>query len=441
MPLEIKNKITCTGCGLVCDDISSEVQLNRVYKIYNACLRGNKKYHFSHDKNRLTKARIQDDKGDGNVQHNEVSIDDALIKAAEMLKNASNPLIVGCAHVSNQAQELIIKLSNTINADIGIPDFKVFNKIKKISNEIGQEFFTLGECINNADMLVFWGANPIDSAPKLVVKSVFSRGLYRQSGKEVKKFIVIDDYPSPTMERADIKLLTDDENPEIILKSLIAKLFSNEIVDEEFISFVGYSVDELKDFKVPEKYDDQINDFVEIIKYLEYGVLFLGESLMNDNFLTNNTAFMEKLYKFTKALNKKARLAMLPLFNKFNYLGFYKALQILDININVKDFNDVVNDLDKHDVIIAIGYDFVSKLNDASMAKLKNSKIIVLDYKENFTTDIASITIPVAITGIETGGIVTRTDGIIVKLNPVIDKPSGIKTDEEILSYFIDNIK
>ena len=42
---------------------------------------------------------------------------------------------------------------------------------------------------SNADVFIFWKTDPTHSHPKLVGKLLFTRGLLRSSGKEVKKLI------------------------------------------------------------------------------------------------------------------------------------------------------------------------------------------------------------------------------------------------------------
>ncbi len=55
-------------------------------------------------------------------------------------------------------------------------------------------------------------------------------------------------------------------------------------------------------------------------------------------------------------------------------------------------------------------------------SKLGKIKTIVIDPRMSFTARIADVVIPSAISGIEAGGTMVRSDGVRVKLEPLEEK-------------------
>ena len=63
-----------------------------------------------------------------------------------------------------------------------------------------------------------------------------------------------------------------------------------------------------------------------------------------------------------------------------------------------------------------------------------------MDNKRSATTYIADIVLPSAITGIEVPGTAYRLDQVPIELKTIIDPPSNIPSDEELLTKIIDKL-
>nr|MDO8117079.1 hypothetical protein [Candidatus Sigynarchaeota archaeon] len=154
MPVETRNRVVCTGCAVLCDDIALEMQFDAIQKVHNACLRGNEKLSCSKSKERLTEVHLKE----GGIPR-AVELDVAIKATRDLLHAAKNPLMVGLARTSNEAQELALRLARKYNITVSIPDLHVNEAITKSVIDHGIIYFTLGEAINNADLLIFWGTN------------------------------------------------------------------------------------------------------------------------------------------------------------------------------------------------------------------------------------------------------------------------------------------
>lgn len=433
MPLEKKNRVVCTGCSLLCDDISIDLQFNVIQTVHNACMRGSKKFQFSSNKERL---KIPGIKANENEDRTDASYDEAMDAAVSLLKNANDVIITGISRISDDAQKLAVQLASKLHATLAIQDLDIFNRISAAVEKHGLEFFTLGEAINNADLILLWGTNVIDLSPKFLVRTAFSRGRYRQSGKEVKKMAVIDDYPTPTMERADIKIVVDESDHNAILTALIEALVANKCIDPTLLAPVGTPV-----VNVTNDLELLVKDLADAMNNSEYCTVMLGEAILNPQFLDNNPGFLDKFLDFIRTINaSKKKVGLLPMFYTWNFAGLMQELGMTSEEIETIDLHELPSKLINGTVILALGSDFISKMPRDTLARANIFRVICLDFKQTMTSDFATIIIPVTMTGIDSGGIVTRLDGISLNLNPPIEQKENAKSDAEILQDIMKKI-
>ncbi len=434
MPVETRNRVVCSGCAVLCDDIALDMQFDAVQKVHNACLRGNEKIAFSRSQERLGAVQVKE-AGGSRV----VDLDQGIQAVRDILHVAKSPVILGLSKVSNEAQDLAFVLARKYNATVAIPELHVHEAMSKAIMNHGITLFSLGEAINNADMLIFWGTNPIDLAPKLVVKSVFSRGRYRATGKEIKKFVVIDEYQTPTMERADIRIAVPDGDHASILASIIDGASKNGIITEPEREASLNTLSRGNGISLSQEKKSLVQDLVKSITLSEYIVLFLGENILDMTFLGNNPGFLGVLLDLARRINGRARMGIIPLSYRYNQVGLYKAMRASGHG-NVADLDEVVDRLGTHDLVLSFGSDPVSRISPDAIKQLASTKtkIVAIDYKQTPTTELASIVFPATITGIDSGGTVTRFDGTSLVLNPSIKPKKTHVSDEEFLKRLLD---
>ena len=434
MPLEKKNRIVCTGCSLLCDDISIDLQFGTIQAVHNACLRGTKKFQFSASKDRLRSPGIKVNPSENAI---DASYEDAIDAAVSLLKGASNVIITGLSRIANDAQELAMQLAATLHATLAIQDLDVFNRVAATVENHGLEFFSIGEMINAADLILFWGADVIDLSPKFLAKTAFSRGRYRQSGKEVKKLAVIDDCPTPTMERADIKIMVDEGDHDAILTALTDALVANKTMDARMLESSHVAGTD-----VSSNITSLVKDLADAMNNAEYCTVILGEGILNPQFLDDQPTFLEFFFDFIKAMNKaKKKVALLPMFYTWNFAGLVQELGMSSEIVETIDLHDMASKLSEGTVILALGSDFISKIPRDTLALARDAQIICLDFKRTPTTDIARIILPVAITGVESGGTATRLDGISLNLNAPVEKKEQARSDADILRDIMNKLQ
>jgi len=96
---------------------------------------------------------------------------------------------------------------------------------------------------------------------------------------------------------------------------------------------------------------------------------------------------------------------------------------------------EAVNDCD---ALMVIGSDLISALPAAISKKLARIPAVAIDPHRNLTTDMARVTIPSAISGLEAGGSALRMDGVKIEFEPVIE--SDYRSDVEILSRIMEAV-
>ena len=177
-------RIECTGCSLLCDDIIIKTDGLYIDEIIGACLKGKEKFDQVTSKNRILSPFVRK-----NSELEKISHSKALEEAIKIIKNSSKPLLYGFSTVSCQAQLKGIELAKITNGLIDSNSIICQGKVLNAAKQTGMTLTTISEVINKADLLIFWGANVAESIPRLLNKTVFSRGKFRMTGREIKTVI------------------------------------------------------------------------------------------------------------------------------------------------------------------------------------------------------------------------------------------------------------
>ena len=88
------------------------------------------------------------------------------------------------------------------------------------------------------------------------------------------------------------------------------------------------------------------------------------------------------------------------------------------------------------DAIVVVGSDPVSSLPGPVLSHLASIPVICIDPCMTMTSKIATVTIPCAASGLESGGTAVRMDGKVIGLPKIIQ--SDHLTDEDILDRLME---
>jgi len=393
---------------LLCEDIELVLKDGAISQAKNLCRKGYG--HFQALFIERTRPMI-----DGR----EVSLDQAISKAAEILKSAKSPLLYGWSNSSLEAQAAGIDLARRLGATIDDTSSFCQGILMELVLTGKVPTCTLDDVRNYADTSVFWGADPSNSHPRHLSRfAYYPRGEKRQKSYEEERICIAVD----------------------VRKSAMARLCSNYYFrvppgqDAEFIE----SILAVLDGKIPRFGDKKrMIELGSVLKKTEYGVIFPGLGLVH-----SLQEKMDLLVGLVAKLNEITTFMVLPMVGHCNMRGFNQLLLDETGFINRVSFQgktavhgpeqSVMAAAKSCDAALVIGSDPVSALPFGTARALAKTSLIAIDPRRSLTTDAAKVVIPSAMYGLEAGGTSLRLDGVKIEFEPFFK--SEHLSDEQILA-------
>lgn len=410
--------VVCTFCGCLCDDLEVAVDSNKIVKVNKACQNGRNK--LLNVGSHLSSFR---------VNGQDASLDCALNEAARILSKAQYPLVYGLSSTTTEAQREAIALTELIGGTIDNPASYRHGPGLIARQQVGMSSCTLGEVRNRADLLLFWGANSLESHLRHLDRySALAKGLFVPEGRTSRKVVVIDVKPTAIAEQADIFLqVTPDQDFEIatVLRTLVKGLPIEG--PEESGSVAGISL-------------ARWQEIVELMKACRYGVVLFGLGLTTSRGKALN---VEQVLTLVQELNRFTRFSTLPMPGHGNENGSNQVLAwqtgypfAVNFGRGYPRYSpgefSAIDLLTRREADAAlIIADPGDHLPDPAVRHLQSIPTVVLDSQENFTTSWANIVIPVAPAGIGASGTFYRMDNVPLRVRKLIDFPC--LTDVEVL--------
>ena len=195
--MDCHDNIACTVCGCVCDDIRVTVDAGRVTKAEGAC-RLAEPWFLGQDGRQPPVAEIEG---------RPASLDAAIARAAEILRAADSPLIYGMSRSATEGQCAAVALAERLRATIDTTASRCHATSMMAIQEVGECTCTLGEVKNRADLVIYWGSNPVESHPRHFERySLLPAGRYVPRGRQGRTLVVADVQPTATTAGADLFL-------------------------------------------------------------------------------------------------------------------------------------------------------------------------------------------------------------------------------------------
>jgi formylmethanofuran dehydrogenase subunit B len=416
----------CSFCGCLCDDINVEVEDGKVKRVRHACRLGSSKI-MGHD--RMQSPMIRKD---GVLVAS--SFQEAYDRAAQILLQASKPLMYGWASTSCEAAKKGILLAEEVGAVLDSTATVCHGPSVIGIEEKGLPGATLGQVKNRADTIVFWGCNPAEAHPRHSLRySSNSCGRFTPQGREGRKIIVIDVRETKTAKNADkFVRITPGSDYEVIsaLRMLVAG--KGDTVPDE----VG---------GVP-KVD--LADLADMLKAAKFGAVFFGLGITHSRGRYKN---IDNALSLVAELNSHTKFVIMPMRGHYNVGGIGQVLawssgypMSVDFTRGGPYFNpgetaacDLLARGDA-DAALIIAADAVSNFPRATAKALANIPVIQIDPYENPTTLLSDVVIPCAIAGVEVEGTAYRMDGLALRLRKMVD--SSFPSDEEILMGILESV-
>ncbi len=425
--------VICPFCGTLCDDLEVSVSDDgtKILDVYNACAIGAEKFLHSQAKDRVTRPRMKQEDG----SWKEVTYDEAIEYTAKMLADARKPLMYGWSSTNCEAQAVGTELGEMVGAVMDNTATVCHGSTLIAVQDVGVPSCTLGEILNRADRIVFWGCNPAHAHPRHMSRySIFPRGFFTGKGAKGRKMVVVDPRVTDTAKTADIHMQVE-QGRDFELLTALRVAFKGEWLPD----FVG---------GIPKK---TIYEVADVMKSGRFGIIFFGMGVTQSLSKNHN---IDQAICVTRDLNEYTKFNIMPMRGHYNVTGsgevwgwLHGFPYALDLSRGFARYNPgdtTSNDLlmrDEVDSVFVIGSDPGAHFPNSSVKKIWDLPCVCMDPHLTPTTAVCKLHVPVAFVGVETGGCAYRMDNVPIECRKVVDPPEGMPTDLEFLERVVARVK
>jgi formylmethanofuran dehydrogenase subunit B len=430
----IVKDVVCPFCGCLCDDIEVYVDLkeNKIVETANACVLGTAKFMSANDvSHRITTPMIRE-----NGKLKEVSIDDAIEKAAQILVDAEWPLLYGWASTECEAQSVGVELTEEVGGVIDQTASVCHGPSILGVQDIGLSGATLGEIMNRADLIIYWGCNPVHAHPRHMSRySVYRRGFFTERGVKDRLMVVVDPRETHTAKLANLFIQPKPGTDFELISAIRTVLAGDELAVDE----VGGVTKE------------EITDLVNILKNSKLGIVFFGLGLTMSPGKHRNIDIALSLIRDLAAFTK---FLICPMRGHWNVTGIGQVLAwqtgypfAVDFSRGYPRYgpgeftsNEVLT-RGEVDAALVIAADAVANFPLQAAKRLAEIPLIAIDPHQTPTTELADVLLPCSIAGIEAEGTGYRMDGVPIRVKQVMEAPEGCLSDKEILERLLAKVR
>jgi formylmethanofuran dehydrogenase subunit B len=420
--------VVCSFCGDLCDYLIIEVEGNKIVRNVGGCAISSAKF-LNYHRHRILKPYVREG---GKLI--EVSLDEALDKAAEILVNSKYPLIFGLSSTDVETNKYAIELAELTHGVVDNTSVFCHGPTALAVQEVGTVRCTFGVVINLADLIVFWGCNPLEAHVNHIARNILREGRFVKGRKE-RKVVVVDTRRTPTANLADLFIQVEPGRDYELLTAL--RMAIKEL-DIEVPTIAGVSREE-------------VLKLAEMMRTARYGVIFFGVGLTMTGAKYRNLVAVLRL---VQELNEWTKFAVIPMRGHYNVAGanqvsLWTTCYPYAVNYargfprmitGVTSSTDLLANGDV-DAALIIASDPVAHLPKKAVEHLSKIPVIVIDAKWSLTTAFADVIIPGAYVGIECEGTAYRMDELPIRLKKVVDPPPGVLPDSEVLRRLVEKVR
>ena len=421
--MKIVENIACTVCGCVCDDLKIHVEENGVSDVQNVC--GLAQPWF------LQEGKTQPPIA--SIHGKETSFQKAVDESVKLIQASDAPLIYGLSRSSTDGQRSAIALAEKIGATIDTTASLCHAPSIMALQEVGEVTCTLGEVKNRADLVIFWGVDPVKTHPRHMERySIFPKGRFIPHGRKDRTMVVVDAKATQTSAMADLSIMVEpgrDFEMLVILRNLVLGL------------------------PIPAEYQagmpmELLGDLANRMKSCRFGVVFFGLGLSMTGGGQHN---VEALLMLVRDMNRFTRFCARPMRILGDVTGADKVLAWqtgypFSVNFsrgfpryNPGEFSaQAMLERGDVDLCLFVGSEGTERFSEKAWARLKQIPIITLDYPSVCTRVPAKVRFTTAIYGIHRPGTAYRMDGVPIVLRQFLH--SNYPSDEETLDSIINRL-
>lgn len=420
-PLRLVEHVTCTACGCLCDDIAITADEERIVAVERACPLGERWFLNDRPAPGTPEACI-----DGRPAQR----DEALDRACGLLKSARSPIVIGlnCCPTESVAAALALadRIRAVVDTDVGgaaTARLQAFQRVGRVSA-------TLGEVKNRADVVVFWAADPVRTHPRHFERySVEPRGRFVPEGRRDRTVIVMDSERTATAERADLFLPVRADRGLETLWSLRALVNGVPLDASRVFDATGIELTELAALS-------------DRLKQARYGAWFHDVG-------SRDSALAEAMLAVVRDLNSHTRFVILSLGAPGNPVGAESVTAWQTgipgrVDLQLGYPRNWPGDTEAEallargeaDLAVLVGEGSARALSAsarAQLARIPRIRVARPVHDEDVPPTVGFAT---ATSGIDAGGTVIRSDGVVLPLRPAL--PPRLPSDREWLDALLE---
>ena len=414
--------VVCPFCGCLCDDLVVEVEQNRVLSVENGCTLANEKFMGDH---RL-KNPIRREGG----SWKDLSYESAIEQTADILLEADRPLLYGWSGTHGEAQSVGVHLAEILGAVIDNTSTVCHGPSIMAIQEVGHPGCTLGQVKNRADVIVYWGANPIDAHPRHMSRyTTYADGFFVTEAFKERKVIVVDVRKTESSAVADEFVQVERGGDYALLSALRAVVRGKRDLIPPKIAGVTR---------------EQLFRVADICMKAKFGAIFFGLGLTMSPGKYKN---IRNAIELTEELNRHTKFTISPMRGHWNVYGSNEVFTwisgypyAVDFARGIAFYNpgettsvDILR-RGECDACLVVASDPGAHFPRACAEHLARIPTIQIDPHVNATTHLATLQIPVAVTGIDAEGTAYRMDGVPIRTRKLFDGtyPSDLEILEKI---------
>ena len=413
--------VACPVCGCVCDDLSLEVEDSEILQVERSCALGEAWF---------LQKRLREPQA---MAHGKpATYDEAIVASVQMLNQSSAPMIYGLSVTSTGGVRAACQLAETIGATLDSASAQNSMSGQLAQQSVGLSTTTLGEVRNRADLVIYWGCNPLETHPRHVERFVDAAGMFVPNGRQGRRVIVIDDEESATAEIAD-QFLRVNSGEDIELIDSLRMILKELSLDRD--SVAGVSLDE-------------ITSVVQAMKACNYGVVFFGAELSN---VRVPSATFEALFRLVRELNTYTRFVACPLHQRGDkgvgqaitwQTGYPGSVNFAEgyARYRASEYSaDTLLERGEVDSVILVGTQGLGNLSSKACEGLQDLPLLVIGPDAPTQWHNSKAGFLTSEYGIQREGTAYRMDGVPITLSKVVD--SSLPSDEEVLLGILEEYK
>lgn len=194
-------------------------------------------------------------------------LDEAISAAADILWNSTNPLVFGLEQVTCESATKVVAISDWLGANLDTTASFNQGPTGLAFQGVGEISCSLGEVRNRADLVLFWGADPVVTHPRHTSRySIDPPGVHVPLGRKDRFVVVIDSEANETARQADLWLRPKPGRDFELLWTLRAMIQGKRINGYDS-AFNGVPLEDLE-------------GLAKRLKGCRFGILFFGDRLL-----------------------------------------------------------------------------------------------------------------------------------------------------------------